>query len=628
MHPRLLEYYNQELAHLREMGAEFAEEFPKVASRLGVEGLEVADPYVERLLEGFAFIAGRIQLKLDAEFPRFAQHLLEIVLPHYLAPVPSMLLARFEPRAGDPALIGGPTIPRGSALRTSIPVGEQTPCQFTTAHPVRLWPIRIERAEYFTQAVDLPLGQLGLARVTASGLRLRLTSTGDVALSALRCDELPIYIDGPNDIAGPLHELVHSACFKVLVVDPDASESKVVASLDAEAIGEMGYHDDEALLPHGGRTFSGYRLLQEYFAMPERFRFFCVKDLAPAFGRLCGKRCDLVLLFHRSDNRLEPRVDQANFALYATPAVNVFHKLADRIHLTQASHEHHLVVDRARPLDFEVFSVRRLRGLGENMQAEIEFRPFYGRLARDGSADTHRAFYSLRREPRLPSARQRRQGARNSYVGTEVFISLADERAAPYPTMMRQLAVEVLATNRDLPLLLSPGSLTKLMLEGGQPVERVEVLTGPTRPRGCLPEGEFAWRLISHLTLQYQGLFSDAASHGGGASSLREMLLLYVDPTQPAQRRQIEALVSLTARPEVQRLPMPGPIVYGRGMDLELRFNESGFDGAGAFLLASVLEKFLARHATANTFTRARLVSEGRGEIARWPARAGTQVVI
>src|ERR687883_717551 len=97
MDPRLLNYYNRELQHLREMGAEFAREFPKIAGRLGLEAFECADPYVERLLEGFAFLAARVQLKIDAEFPRFTQHLLELVYPHYLAPTPSMAVVQLKP---------------------------------------------------------------------------------------------------------------------------------------------------------------------------------------------------------------------------------------------------------------------------------------------------------------------------------------------------------------------------------------------------------------------------------------------------------------------------------------------------------------------------------------------------
>src|SRR5882724_8716374 len=120
MDPRLLRYYNQELQHVRDMGAEFAREFPKIAGRLGMEGLECADPYVERLLEGFAFLAARVQLKIDAEFPRFTGHLLEMVYPHYLAPTPSMAVVQLQPNHRQGVLTEGFSVQRGTALRSNL----------------------------------------------------------------------------------------------------------------------------------------------------------------------------------------------------------------------------------------------------------------------------------------------------------------------------------------------------------------------------------------------------------------------------------------------------------------------------------------------------------------------------
>ena len=160
MDPRLLRYYNEELRHLREMGAEFAQQFPKIAARLGLEGLEVADPYVERLLEGFAFLAGRIQLRLDAEFPRFTQRLLEIVYPQFLAPTPSMLIAQLQPELGDPALAAGIKLARGASMLSQPGKAGSTTCEFRTAHDVTLWPLEVAQVEYFAQAADLPLAGL------------------------------------------------------------------------------------------------------------------------------------------------------------------------------------------------------------------------------------------------------------------------------------------------------------------------------------------------------------------------------------------------------------------------------------------------------------------------------------
>src|SRR3954466_153509 len=189
MDPRLLRYYNLELQHLREMGAEFALQFPKIAARLGMNGLEVADPYVERLLEGVGFLAARVHVKLDAEFPRFTQALLETVYPHYLAPTPSMLVAQCRPDANDPNLARGISIPRGSALQGQ-PAGENgTECEFRTAQDISLWPIEIVSAQYFSFAPDLPLNTLVKQRVRG-GIRIRLKTTAGLKFSQTSLDRL------------------------------------------------------------------------------------------------------------------------------------------------------------------------------------------------------------------------------------------------------------------------------------------------------------------------------------------------------------------------------------------------------------------------------------------------------
>ena len=198
MDPRLLRYYNQELAHVREMGAEFAVQFPKIAARLGIDGIEVADPYVERLLEGFAFLAGRVQLKLDAEFPRFTQRMLEIIYPQYLAPTPSMLIAQFKPDLSDSNLVRGFTVARGSSMRSLLGKGDLTACEFRTAHDVRLFPLEVAAASYFAFAPDLPLPQLPGGAV--SGVFFHATAKiqfhaakGQVDLVAVPQQPVPTY---------------------------------------------------------------------------------------------------------------------------------------------------------------------------------------------------------------------------------------------------------------------------------------------------------------------------------------------------------------------------------------------------------------------------------------------------
>jgi len=211
MDPRLLRLYSDELSHLREVGAEFAREFPKIASRLGMEGMEVTDPYVERLLEGFAFLTARVQLKLEAEQPRLIAHLLEATYPNFLAPLPSMLIARFGVAPADPNLVHGHAVPRGSALTSEIARGQDTHCEFTTAHEVVLWPIELASVQYFSFAPDLAAAKLPQLLGTRGGLRIRLRCGGGLRFDQLGLDRLSFYISAADDVAFRLHELVLGA---------------------------------------------------------------------------------------------------------------------------------------------------------------------------------------------------------------------------------------------------------------------------------------------------------------------------------------------------------------------------------------------------------------------------------
>jgi type VI secretion system protein ImpG len=617
MHPRLLEYYNRELAHLREMGAEFAQEFPKVAARLGMEGLEVADPYVERLMEGFAFVAARIQLKLDAEFPRFTQHLLEMVCPHYLAPTPSFAIVVMQPNFSESALANGVRVPRGSTLHSVIPRGQQTACEFRTAHDVMLYPIELTRAAYFARAADLPLAQARIESRQCSGLRLWMVCHAGLAFNQLACDSLAFHINAADDLAVPLYELIVAHCVGVMVVQ----DGKLVATLPGDSVAPIGFEEEQALLPYGKRSFDGYRLLQEYFAFPQRFLFFDVKGLSASLGMANGSEIELVLLFDRHEPRLDSSLEADNFRLYATPVANLLERRADRMPLSEGEFEHHLVVDRARPMDYEVFSVQRMRGFGADDAPEVEFLPFYASV--HASAAQRQAYYTLRREPRLASSRQQQLGGRSSYAGTEVFVSLVDAREAPYPDSVKQLGIEVLATNRDLPLLLPVAAQNPLSLEVSAPVSRIAIVRGPTRPRPGIAEGDAAWRLVHHLSLNYLGLVDSRQDGHDDSPALRELLVLYADASDPGMRKQIDAVQAVTSRPVIRRLPIPGPIAFGRGIEIDIRIDESRLAGSGGFLLGAVLEKFFAQHVAINAFTQTRLVSDSRAEVYQWPPRIG-----
>jgi type VI secretion system protein ImpG len=435
------------------MGAEFATQFPKIAQRLGMEGLEVTDPYVERLLEGFAFLAGRIQLRIDAEFPRFTHRLLEILYPQFLAPTPSMLIARLQPDLSDSALASGVTVERGATL-SGHAVSGGTPCEFRTAHALTLLPLEITQAEYFGQTADLPPSVPADWRRYRAGLRIRLHVTAGLQFTDLALDDLRLHCTGIDEIALRLHEQICGHTLGVLAMPP-RRPAPWCETIDADAVEATGFDDEQALLPQTLPGFAGYRLLQEYFAFPQRFLFFDLLGIGEALRNHPGDEVDLVLLFDRADPALQQAVDAASLALHCVPAINLLERRCDRIHVTPEQAEFHVVPDRTRPLDYEIHTLTEVVGFGADNERGERFLPFYGAFHTESRE--HPAYYAVQREPRLLSATQQRDGPRSGYVGTEVFLSLVDPNEAPYPASLSQLSVRALCTNRDLPLMMPVG---------------------------------------------------------------------------------------------------------------------------------------------------------------------------
>jgi len=625
MDPRLLRYYNQELQHLRETGAEFAREFPKIAGRLAMDGLEVSDPYVERLLEGVAFLAARVQLKLDAEFPRFTRRLLEIVYPNFLAPLPSMLIAQLRPLASETNLASGFVIPRGSGIKTLALRGEGTACEFRSAHDVTLWPLELVEARYFSYAPDLPISRLPLRAPAKGGVRVRLKTTAGLKFSQLALERLVLHITGADEIAYKLHELLLGHTVGVLA-GPAEKPMPWHLFLQPDQVCPFGFEDEQALLPVSAPGFQGYRLLQEYFAFPQRFLFTELRGLGPLVRRATGDELEVVIFFGRSEPQLENIVDASNFALHCVPAINLFPHHADRIHVNDADHEYHVVPDRTRPLDFEVYEVSAVSGHGASTETpQRDFLPFY----KGWHAQEHpqQAYFTQQRLPRLLSSAQKQIGTRTSYIGSEVFISIVDAEEAPYSESLRQLAVETLCTNRDLPLLMPLGAgPTDFVLYTAAPLEAIRCIKGPSRPLSPPLDGETPWRLISHLSLNYLSLLNTGGREA--AAALREMLQLYGTLGDGAAVPQVEGLQRVGVNPVVRHLPLPGPIALGRGLEILLELDELAFQGNSAFLFGAVMERFFARHVSMNSFTQTVLRSSARGEIMRWAPRIGTRAVL
>ena len=621
MDPRLLRLYENELAYIKDMGGEFAAEFPKIAARLDLGTTEVADPYVERLLEGFAFLTARIQLKMEAEFPTFTQSLLQMVYPHYLAPTPAMAVVRFTPDAALRGMPLGVELPAGLELKSLLGTEDQTNCEFRTAHAVRLLPVEIAEAEYL--ATPAAVAALGLpdSPGAKAAIRLRLRSMDGGPMAKIGLEKLTFFLGGPEGARLRLYEQL-AAHVTAIVVRPGARPIPWQDRLKRSQLAPAGFAPEEALLPRTDITFEGYRLLQEYFAMPERFLFFTLSGLDRAAVRCPSPDLEIVILLDRADSALMV-FGPEHMQLNCTPAINLFPKRSDRVNLSDREAEYVIVPDRMRPLDYEVFSVTAMEGFAADGGPAQPFFPFYA--ANDLSRNPgHRSYYMLRRQPHRLSIKARQRGPRSSYLGHDVFVSLVDADQAPIPPGLRQLGLDLLCTNRDLPMSMPLGKRnTDFTIVVNAPVAAVRCIVGPTNPRPCRGDGDYAWRFISHLALNYLSLCD--SDHIQGAAALRELLRLYVPQNAPLANRQLDALQSVAAVPVVRRIPGAGPVCAGRGLQVTLSIDESPFGGAGGILLGAVLDRFFAKYVSINGFVETVLRSPDRGEVMRWPLRLGTR---
>ncbi|MEN3749477.1 type VI secretion system baseplate subunit TssF [Sphingomonas sp. HF-S3] len=615
MDPRLLRYYNDELAYLRESAREFGEEHESVAGRLGLKTPTDPDPYVERLLEGVAFLGARVQLKLADQYPEFTSHLLHAIQPHYLAPMPSICVAEFQPTEGDPILIKGHKVPRGTPLTAIATDQDNAPVLFKTGHDVTLWPLKIVEAEYLsTRAAVAPYAAAAQVRAEA-GLRLRFAATPGVDLPQVLPKDLPIYLHGAEAVPNELYRQMIGETLSVLARSADAPANGSWMSLPVPE--QMGFEDDEALLPAEQRAFRGYRLLSEYFACPERFLFARLKQLDRAF-KASPKACDVVLLFGRSAPALARAIDVNNFRLFATPAINLFEKQLDRVQVRPHDHELHVVPDRTKRHDFEVFRLLEVKAYARDNLDARTVAPLYafGALLYDWR---EALFYSTQLRPRRLSTREQRLRRRGEYVGTETWISLTSPGDPLRLDDVHELSVRALVTNRELPELLTFRGDQHFTVTG-VPARAVSVLRAPTRPRPPLGMGDAAWRVIAHLTPNYVTL---APEDHDSPAALRDHLALYGRQDDAVLRRQIDGVLAIRSSKVMRRVPGLDRMALARGHRIRIKLDDAAFDKGGMFLFGAVLERFLAEFASINAFTECSFHSPNEGELAQWPPRMG-----
>jgi type VI secretion system protein ImpG len=602
----LLPYYDRELSYIRRLAAEFAVSHPKIAGRLRLTQDAVEDPHVARLIEAFAFLTARIRRKLDDDLPELTEALLNVLYPHYLSPIPSMAIMQ----ASCPNdLAGSSVVPARVDVETEPLAGES--CRFRTCYSTTLWPITIEAASLRGLPLVAPANPFASGTVAVLRLTLRCLAP-DMTFTKLAPDRLRFYLRGQSQHALSLYELIFNNAVSLAVADSATDASPVI--LRPECIQPVGFDQGDGMLPYPARSFVGYRLLTEYFTFPEKFLFFDLTQLSAKILLDAKNKLDVFIYLNKTSAELERSVTAESFALGCTPIVNLFRQRAEPIHLTRSVSEYRVVPDARRPGVTEVFSVDSVVATAPD-GTETPFMPFYS-VKHAAAAHDQRAFW-------FPA----RRAAADRVPGTETFLSLVDLDFNPSVPADTILSVETTCLNRDLPSRLPYGGGHPYLqlVEPSAGVASLHCITPPTPTVRPPLRNRALWRLISHLSLNHLSV----TRGDSGAEALREILKLYDFRDSSETRVAIGSVLDVHSRRSTARAPSADMGAFCRGLDIEIVFDEQRFVGNGLFLLAAVLERFLALYGSINSFTRLTVRLEGRpGVLRRWLPRAGEQVLL
>ena len=590
--PRLLGAYNRELLYLRRRAAEFAEDHRQVAGLLGLDAPTDPDPHVERLMEGVAYLNARVRVKMEEQFPQFTQSLLESLYPHYLAPTPAMAIIALTPLPGDATPPDGVLHPKGSSLIASLTGDMTQPVQFTTGQDVTLWPLKITAVEYLPTraAIAAATGEaLGEA-----GLRFRIEATSAAPLSALPIDRLPLFLGGGGDVPGLLYQQLLADSLGVRLVAPDRGR-KLAWTARAGPVAPLGFDPEQSLLPDEARSFGGYRLLAEYFAMPQKFRFVSLTGLAAGFAK-ADRALDVVIPLARAVPQLAGAVANDSLVPFVTPVINLFERRFDRILVDRRQHEHIVLPDRTAALDFEVYRLDSVTGYAAEDLVGTPVLPLYARRVERGARPL---YFSLRRRLRRLTEAETRRRREGDYIGTETWLSLSSPGEPGLAAGIIELGARGLVTNRALPTRLRPGAATlELVMMDMKAIGGINMLIGPTRPQPPMGLVESGWRIISHLAPGRDGFVRP----DGSPATLADHLSLYLRDESPAMRREIQGLASITSRLVTRRAAGSSRLAFLRGQRLTLGLSWSSYEAGTAYLFTSVVARFLADFATINSF--------------------------
>jgi type VI secretion system protein ImpG len=616
-------FFERELQFLEETTRPFAERYPANASRLILETGRSIDPHLDRLIEAFAVLTGRVRHKLDSDFPELTESLLQVLYPHLRLIIPSMAIAQATLPSGNADLRNGWRVDKGAVVRSS-PFGAQAESfQYSLGYPLIVWPIDLVRVSWETSPFELSMRP---PHGTVAILRMQFACRDGLRWDDLSVDKLRLHLSGDRQFVAGLYDILFNRClgvaFQAVDMGEEAGTSRTPIFLKREeCLGQVGLDIDEGILPFPPESFVGYRLLMELLSFPQKFSFIDMGGWQKLRGRAFGNQIEVVFFLSHSQDNLEKGISAENFLLGCVPVVNVFPKSTEPIGYTHKRTEYRVVPERRIGGEMEVYRIDSVRSIDAETGQFRDYLPFYA--SHFGTAEAKHAYYHATRRPSL----------NEDVPGTEVYVTIVDPEFHPAKPCNTVLDIQAWCTNRDLPFKIQQAG-DRLTLDGDPFGERgsLQLLHKPTAPlRPFLRQGSY-WRLIGQNALNHVSLLQGKE----GLQALRELLCLcdFAGPTTQqlaaVNQQIIDGIKSIRARPVTERIRSAGARSGAcRGMEVQIEFDEEKYMGTGVLLMASVLDRFFALHTGVNTFTKliAR-TTQAEGTLKIWPSRAGARQLL
>jgi len=599
---RLLSYYEKELLFLRQMGTSFAAQHPKVANRLGISGNTSPDPHVERLVESFAFLTGYLQKDIDDQFPRLSSTLLEILYPQLIAPLPPMSIAKITLDPSKGTSTTGYPLAKNFPLFATAPTGEN--CRFRTSYDITLWPLEVQSAAL------MPLNLFSLPPTFSAYpfvLKIDINTQG-LPLHGLDIKTLQFYINSDTISGHRFFEgLFLDETLKIAVLNPETGETYVTPP---GSIGKVGFAPGENVLPDFPQSLPAYRLMQEFFAFPNKFLFFNLNNLQ--FQHTAQTATLLIPLAIQEENKVNKLpVTQDTFQLGCTPVINLFPKVTDPLNFDKKTIEYPIYGDIRKDTTTEIHSLEKVMGFEPNSPQGYEIAPYFS-YTHPSIENQQTRYWNLRRVPQKPGI-----------PGNRMLLSFVNLDFSPTSPPSETIYGHALCTNRDLARFLRSNSV--LEADRQLPSKKIILLHQPTPPVYPDLSGAAQWKLVSQLSLDYLSLTNDTL----GIEKLQEIINLYRSSIAETLPTSLTRLTTLSTACLVRRLGKDAWRGMVEGIGVNIGLNDHSFETHEALLFSAVLHQFLSLYAPANSFVELSIQRNNtQGNWKTWQPQAGERFLL